>query len=156
MFIDEEVYNALSGDLVQTIGQSPICNGDSKQWLLRPSRYRVYGMTDSMMVTSTKLVISHQSSTGTIQFIFATKMKVEHTKELITILSNDLDGNSPILVLPITFPLVNCFFSRFESEISYSVKSPGAPRGSSDVSQNCRFLEEDLGFKRSQEGLQNS
>jgi hypothetical protein len=39
MFIDEEVYDALSGDLVKTIGQSPVCDGDSKQWLLRPGRY---------------------------------------------------------------------------------------------------------------------
>jgi hypothetical protein len=30
MYIDEEVYDAHSGDLIQIIGQSPICNEDSK------------------------------------------------------------------------------------------------------------------------------
>jgi hypothetical protein len=32
IFIDEEIYDAQSGDLIHTIGQSPICDGDTKQW----------------------------------------------------------------------------------------------------------------------------
>jgi hypothetical protein len=40
MFIDEEVYDAQSGDLIHTIGQSPVCDGDTKQWLLNAGRYR--------------------------------------------------------------------------------------------------------------------
>jgi hypothetical protein len=39
MFIDEEVYDAQSGDLIHTIGQSPVCNGASKKWLLNAGRY---------------------------------------------------------------------------------------------------------------------
>jgi hypothetical protein len=39
MFIDEEVYDAQFGDLIHTIGQSPICEGDTKQWLLNAGRY---------------------------------------------------------------------------------------------------------------------
>jgi hypothetical protein len=39
MFIDEEVYDALSRNLINTIEQSPVCDGDSKQWLLRPGRF---------------------------------------------------------------------------------------------------------------------
>ena len=39
MFIDEEVYDANSGDLIHTIGQSPVCDGGSKRWLLNPGRY---------------------------------------------------------------------------------------------------------------------
>jgi hypothetical protein len=39
MFIDEEVYDAQSGDLIHTIGQSPLCIGDTKQWLLNAGRY---------------------------------------------------------------------------------------------------------------------
>jgi hypothetical protein len=31
MFIDEEVYDAQSGDLIHTIGQSLVCDGASKQ-----------------------------------------------------------------------------------------------------------------------------
>jgi hypothetical protein len=59
MYIDEEVYDAHSGDLIQTIGQSPVCDGHTKQWLLNAGRYRVYGISDSVVATSTELVIPH-------------------------------------------------------------------------------------------------
>jgi hypothetical protein len=39
MFIDEEVYDAQFGDLIHTIGQSLVCDGASKQWLLNAGRY---------------------------------------------------------------------------------------------------------------------
>jgi hypothetical protein len=39
MFIDEEVYDAQSADLVHTIGQFPVCDGDTKHWLLNAGRY---------------------------------------------------------------------------------------------------------------------
>ena len=39
MFIDEDVYDANSGDLTHTIGQSPVCDGGSKHWLLNAGRY---------------------------------------------------------------------------------------------------------------------
>jgi hypothetical protein len=39
MFIDEEVYDVQSRDLIHTIGQSPVCDGASKQWLLNAGRY---------------------------------------------------------------------------------------------------------------------
>jgi hypothetical protein len=66
MFIDEDVYDTQSGDLIHSIGQSPVCGGDTKQWLLNAGRYRVYGVSDSVMVASTELVTPHRSSTGTV------------------------------------------------------------------------------------------
>jgi hypothetical protein len=39
MFIDEEVYDAQSGDLIHTIGQSLVIDGASKKWLLNAGRY---------------------------------------------------------------------------------------------------------------------
>jgi hypothetical protein len=39
MFIDEEVFDAFSRNLVNKIEQSPICDKDSKQWLLRLGRF---------------------------------------------------------------------------------------------------------------------
>jgi hypothetical protein len=107
MFIDEEVYDAQSGDLIHTIGQSPVCDGASKQWLLNAGRYRVYSVSDSVMVATTELVTPHRSSTGTIQLTHATRVKVEHAEELITILSDDSDGNSLLVALPMTSPLLN-------------------------------------------------
>jgi hypothetical protein len=60
------------------------------------------------MAASTELVISHCSSTGTVQLTPSTWVKVEHAEELITILSDDSAGNSPTVALPMTSPLVNC------------------------------------------------
>jgi hypothetical protein len=107
MFIDEEVYDAQSGDLIHTIGQSPVCDGDTKQWLLNAGRYRVYGVSDSVMAASTELVTPHRSSTGTVQLTLVTRVKVEHAEELITILSDDSDGNSPAVASPTGSPLIN-------------------------------------------------
>jgi hypothetical protein len=107
MFIDEEVYDAHSGNLIHTIGQSPVCEGASKHWLLNVGRYRVYGVSDSVMAASTELVTPHRSSIGTVLLTPATRVKVEHVEELITILSDDSDGNSPIVALPKTSPLVS-------------------------------------------------
>jgi hypothetical protein len=39
MFIDEEVYDAQSGELIYTIGKSLVCDGASKHWLLNAGRY---------------------------------------------------------------------------------------------------------------------
>jgi hypothetical protein len=107
MFIDEEVYDAQSGDLIHTIGLSPASDGASKQWLLNAKRYRVYSMSDSVMAATIELVTPHRSSTGTVQLTHATRVKVEQLEELITILSDDSDRNSPLVALPMTSPLLN-------------------------------------------------
>jgi hypothetical protein len=131
MFLDEEVYDSQSGNLINNIEQFPVCDGDSKEWLLRPRKFRIYGMIESVMATSTELVTPHQSSVGTVQLTPATRVKVEHTDELITILSDDSDGSSPAVASPIRSPLIN---SIIESKVSYSDKPPSAPRWSSEVS----------------------
>jgi hypothetical protein len=38
IYIDEKVFDAFLGSLTHTIGQSPICDGVSKQWLLKPRK----------------------------------------------------------------------------------------------------------------------
>jgi hypothetical protein len=108
MFLDEEVYDSQSGNLINTIEQSPVCDGDSKEWLLRPGKFRVYGVSESVMAASTELVTPHRSSTGTVQLTPATRVKVELADELITILNDDSDGNSPAVASPIRSPLINC------------------------------------------------
>jgi hypothetical protein len=64
-------------------------------------------MSDSVMAASTELVTPHCSSTGTVQLTSTIRVKVKHAEELITILSNDSDINSPTVALPMTSPLVN-------------------------------------------------
>ena len=107
IFIDEEVYDAQSGNLIYTIGQFPAYDGASKQWLLNAGTYRVYGESDSVMAASMEIVTPHRSSTGTVQLTPATRVKLEHADELITILSDDSDGNSPTVAHPMTSPLVS-------------------------------------------------
>jgi hypothetical protein len=77
MFHDEEVYDALSGDLINTIEQPPFCDGESKHWLLKRGKYRVYGVSNSVMAASIELVIPHCSSTGTVQLTPVSRVKVE-------------------------------------------------------------------------------
>jgi hypothetical protein len=60
-----------------------------------------------VMAATTELVTPHRSSTGTVQLTHATRVKVEQAEELITILSDDSDGNSPPVPLPMTSPLLN-------------------------------------------------
>jgi hypothetical protein len=103
-----EMEIAQSGDLIHTIGQFPVCDGDTKQWLFNAGRYRVYGVSDSVMAASTELITPHHSSIGTIQLTLATHVKVEHAEELITILSDDSDGIFPAVASPIRSPLVIC------------------------------------------------
>jgi hypothetical protein len=59
------------------------------------------------MAASTELVTPHRSSTSTVQLTPVTWVKVEHAEELITILSDDSDGNSPVVASPIRSPLIN-------------------------------------------------
>jgi hypothetical protein len=84
-----------------------MCDRASKQWLLNARKYRVYGVSDSLMAASTELVTPHRSSTGTVHLTPITWVKLEHVEELITILSDDSNSNSPTVALPMTSPLVN-------------------------------------------------
>jgi hypothetical protein len=127
MFIDEEVYDAQSGDLIYTNGQSLVCDGETKQWLLNAGRYRVYGVSDSVMAASTELVTPHRSSTGTVQLTPVTWVKVEHAEELITILSDDSNGNSPVVASPIRSPLINSSLPE-SSQKSHTLLSHPSPQ----------------------------
>jgi hypothetical protein len=124
MFIDEEVYDVQSGDLIHTIGQSPVCEGDMKQWMLNASRYRIYGVSDSVMAASTELVTPHRSSTSTVQLTPPTRVKVEHAEELITILSDDSDRNSLAVASPIRSPLVNSSLPDFNQRSPIPLSHP--------------------------------
>jgi hypothetical protein len=106
MFVDEEVYDALSGDLINTIEQPPVCDGDSKHWLLKHGKYKVYGISDSVMAASTELVTPHRSSTGTVRLTPVSRVKIEQGAQVITILSDDSDENSPAVRSPIRSPLI--------------------------------------------------
>ena len=126
MFIDQEVYDANSGDVTHTIGQSPVCDRGSKHWLLNAGRYRVYGVSNSVMAASTELVTPNQSLTGTVQLTLATGVKLEPMDELITILSDDSDDNSPTVVLSMNSPLVNSPLPKSSQKSSSLLSHPAS------------------------------
>ena len=124
MFIDEEVHDALSGDLIGTISQSPVYDGASIKWLLNAGRYRVYGVSDSVMAASLELVRPHRSSPSPAQVTPAIVVKLEQDDELITFLSEDSDGNSPERVLPTVSPLVDKTLSKSSHKSPSSQSHP--------------------------------
>jgi hypothetical protein len=151
MFIDEEVYDAQSGDLIHTIGQSPVFDGASKQWLLNARRYQVYGVSDSVMAATTELITPHRSSIGTVQLTHATRVKVEYVEELITLLSDDSDGNFPPVALPMTSPLFNSPFPE-SSQKSPSLLSHPPPN---ICHQKCLSVVDSLKRIRASKGVRN-
>jgi hypothetical protein len=93
--IDEEVFDSVSGDVTYIIGQIPVCNGDGKHWLLRPGRFRLYGLSESTMAASTELAPSLRSPSFTNRTPVSSRVKEEPGVESITILSDDSDVSSP-------------------------------------------------------------
>jgi hypothetical protein len=66
LHIDKEVYDSVTGELSHTIGQLPVCNKDGKHWLLGPRRFRLYGLSESIMATTTGLATPLSSPNCTI------------------------------------------------------------------------------------------
>jgi hypothetical protein len=95
LHIDKEVFDSVSGDVSHTIGQIPVCNGDGKHWLLKHGRFRLYGLSESTMATSTELAPSLRSPSFTNRTPVSSKVKEEPGVESITILSDDSDVSSP-------------------------------------------------------------
>jgi hypothetical protein len=95
LYIDEEVFDSVFGNVTHTIGQIPMCNGDGKHWLLRPGRFRLYGLSESIMAASTELAPSLRSPSFINRTPESSRVKVELGVESITILSNDSDVSSP-------------------------------------------------------------
>lgn len=65
--IDEHVFDAKLGQLTHTDRQISTVYEDGKVWLLTPGGYIVYGLTDSLIGASTKVVTPKESSTCTMQ-----------------------------------------------------------------------------------------
>jgi hypothetical protein len=94
LHIDEEVFDLVSSDITHNIGQITVCNGDGKHWLLRPGRFKLYGLSESIMAVSTKLATPLWSPSCTNYTPLSSRVKVEPSVESITILSDDCDVSS--------------------------------------------------------------
>jgi hypothetical protein len=100
LHIEEEVFESVSGDVTHTICQIPVCNGDSKHWLLRPGRFRLYGLSESTMAASTELATPLLSPSCTNHIPRSSRVKVEPGVESITIPNGDSDVSSPQDAIP--------------------------------------------------------
>ena len=77
LHIDEEVFDSISGDVSHTIGQISVCNGDGKHWLLRPIRFRLYGLSKSTMAAFAELAPFLWSPSFTNHTLESSRIKVE-------------------------------------------------------------------------------
>jgi hypothetical protein len=89
LHIDKEVFDLVTGDLYHTICQLFVCNGDGKHWLLGPRKFRLYGLSKSIMAATTGLATPLSSP-------LTSRMKVEPGLQSVTILSDDSDMSSPL------------------------------------------------------------
>ena len=96
LHIDEDVYETKSSDLIHTINQSLVCVGDGKHRLLRPWRFRLYGLSESVMATNIGFVTPLSSPNCTIQTSFTSKVKVETDSQSVIIQSDDSNMSSPL------------------------------------------------------------
>ena len=90
LHLDEEVLDTQTGLVTHTIGQQHSNTSNDRQWLLKPGRYRVYGVMNLFCTTST--VDSNPSASRTP---LLSHVKVEPNTEVITISSDDSDCSSP-------------------------------------------------------------
>jgi hypothetical protein len=119
LYIDKEVYDSVNGELSHTIGQLPVCNGDGKHWLLGPGKFRLYGLSESVMAATTILAIPLSLPSCTIQTSLNSRVKVEPSLQPVTILSDDSDMSSPLQATP----------SKAPSQISPSHDPPRESQG---------------------------
>jgi hypothetical protein len=103
------------------------------------------------MAATTELVTPHRSSTGTVQLTHATWVKVEQAEELITLLSNNSDGNSPPVTLPMTSPLLNGPLL----ESGQKSLSPLSHLPPNVYHQKCRSVVDSLRRIRASKGVRN-
>ena len=92
--VEEEIFDLDSGNVLHAIGQLSFTNEDGKFWLLKPGKYRTYGLSDSLLAASTEVPSPPQSSTASIQTPLFSRVKVEPGLETIYELSDDSDDDA--------------------------------------------------------------
>ena len=95
MHIEEQVFDAITGNLTHTVSQFSVVKDDDKLWLLKPRTYRAYGLSDSLPPCSTELLTPQVSSTSTLPLPTRPTIKVEPGLPKITLLSDDLEEDLP-------------------------------------------------------------
>jgi hypothetical protein len=100
IFVEEEVFDDHIGIVSHAVRQTRVENDDGSFWLLKPGKYRVYGVSESMFECSTELLTPRESSTISIERPLLSKVKIEpglNTIYELTQLSDDSDGDVEVL-----------------------------------------------------------
>lgn len=97
LYVEEEVFDNDSGILLHAIGQLHSTNDAGMFWSLKPGKYRAYGLPDSVMPASTKILTPRQSSTVSIDPFVPIQVKVEPDHHTIHNLSDDSDSEDVLV-----------------------------------------------------------
>jgi len=97
IFVEEEVFDDQTGVVSHAIRQTRVENDVGAFWLLKPGKYRVYGVSESMFDCSTELLTPRESSTVSIERPVLSKVKIEPGLNTIYELSDDSDGDVELL-----------------------------------------------------------
>jgi len=93
-YVEEEIFDSTSGALSHAIGQLSLVNDEGKFWLLKPSKFRAYGLTDSLLNASTDVLTPRESSTISVPTPMVSRIKVESGLHTIYQLSDDSDNET--------------------------------------------------------------
>jgi hypothetical protein len=96
-FVEEEVFDDHTGVVSHAIRQTRVENDVGAFWLLKPGKYRVFGVFDSMLECSTELLTPRESSTVSVEILVLSKVKIEPGLQTIYELSDDFDGDVEVL-----------------------------------------------------------
>lgn len=94
--VDEDIFDAESETLIHTIGQMSSSFGENILWNLRPGQYRAYGVTTVVESNPVQTQCLPRSSFSTFQTPLLSNVKVESSANMVTVLSSDSEGSSPI------------------------------------------------------------
>lgn len=107
MQIDQEIFHDASGELTHIVSQPSYLNDGVKFWRLPPGRFRLYGLSNSLLAGSTEILTPRQSSTSMHNSPRVRTVKIEPGLEPIHLLSDDSDDDTPTPVPPLSVPLSN-------------------------------------------------
>jgi hypothetical protein len=131
MQIDQEVFDDASGELTHTIGHLSYMNDGVRFWRLPPGRFRLYGLSDSLLVGSTEILTPKQSSTSTHNTPLLRTVKIEPILEPIHLLSDDSDDDTTAPKHLDSHPV----FQLSPSLLSHPSQSPWASTGKPPLPQ---------------------
>jgi hypothetical protein len=97
IFVEEEVFDDQTSLLSHAVGQTRGENDVGTLWLLKPGKYRVYGVPESVLDCSTELLTPRESSTVSIERPVLSRVKIEPGLITIYELSDDSDSEVEVL-----------------------------------------------------------